>query len=189
MPSAASLLVAMVGFLWLVLWRERWRFAGVIPILLALPLAAATPHPDIIINADGTAAAARGGDGRLHVLGSDAFSVENWLRADGDARAVKDPTVTAGVACDRVGCVTAAASGAIVALVTRPEAFAEDCRRATIVLSRYDAPKGCAASGTVIDGRRLDQGGAHALFRDGPGYRLEAAYPTVRRPFMPPVRG
>ena len=46
----------MVGFLWLVLWRERWRWLGVVPILLALPLAAQTVQPEIIINGDGTAA-------------------------------------------------------------------------------------------------------------------------------------
>src|SRR5207253_7339441 len=65
MPSSASLLTATAGFLWLVLWRERWRFAGIVPLFLALPLAAQTPHPDILVNADGTAAAVRASDRRL----------------------------------------------------------------------------------------------------------------------------
>jgi competence protein ComEC len=185
MVSAASLLLAVAAFLWLILWRERWRFAGLLPLALALPLAAATPHPDIIVNAAGTAAAARASDGKLRILGADDFTVENWLRADGDVRGVDDVTLRTGVSCDRLGCVTVVDGVGQLALALRPEAFAEDCRRSMLVLSGFDAPAACATRATVIDGRALRSGGAHALYRDGDGYRVETAYPAVRRPFMP----
>jgi competence protein ComEC len=185
-PSMASLLLAVAGFLWLTLWRERWRFAGLIPLMLAVPVAAATPHADILVNGEGSAAAVRGSDGRLRVLGSDSFTVENWLRADGDTRRPGDPSLAAGVACDRFACVMPIPGGT-VSLVLRPEAFAEECRRATLVLSGADAPRECATHALIIDGARLRPGGAHALYRDGDGYRIDMAYPTARRPFMPPA--
>ncbi len=187
-PSMLSLLVAVAGFLWLMLWRERWRFAGLAPLALALPLAAATPHPQIIVSGDGSAAAIRGGDGRFVVLGSDTFTVENWLRADGDTRLADDPSLKRGVACDRFACVTTLPDARLVSLVMRPEAFAEDCRRAAIVLSSAQSPKACAAHAIVIDGRSFRTGGAHALYGSGDGYRIATAYPAMRRPFMPPQR-
>ena len=184
MPSMLSLLLMVAGFLWLVLWHERWRFAGLVPLALAVPLAAMTLRPDIIVNSDGSAAAVRAADGRLQILGSDDFSAGNWLRADGDARASTDPSVTSGVGCDKLGCVIPLAGGGELALVEKAEAFAEDCRRASIVLSGLMAPTGCAARALVIDAKALAAGGASALYRQGSGYRIVEAYPPVRRPFM-----
>jgi competence protein ComEC len=155
-------------------------------MLLALPLAAATPHPDIVVSADGTAAAVRAVDERLRILGSDDFSAAAWLRADGDGRSLDDPSVSNGVTCDRLGCVSTVRDGKPIALALRPEAFVEDCRRAAIVVSGFDAPRTCAAQALVIDGSDLASRGSHALYRTGEGYRIETAYPEMRRPFMPP---
>jgi competence protein ComEC len=84
------------------------------------------------------------------------------------------------------------AGGMLVAVGKSPAALADDCRLATVVVSRFRAPDGCAAA-VVIDRDALTQGGAHALYRiagDGPPrFRAETAYPPLRRPFMPPVAG
>jgi competence protein ComEC len=187
MMGTGLLLLAVCGFLWLALWGERWRRAGLVPLLAALPLAGLAPRADVIVSPDGTAAAVRADDGRLRILGADAFAAETWLRADGDPRAVDDASVRAGVACDRIGCVAELKGGGTVALVLRPDAFAEDCRLATVVVSRFTAPRGCAARAVVVDEAPLDAGGAHALYRDGDGFRIEAAFPAARRPFMLPA--
>jgi len=50
---------------------------------------------------------------------------------------------------DEVGCVARLADGTIVALPSAAEAFAEDCRRAALVVSQRTAPPSCAA--TTID--------------------------------------
>jgi competence protein ComEC len=68
----------------------------------------------------------------------------------------------------------------------RKEAFAEDCVTSAVVVSRYQAPPGCAAHALVIDGEHLDAYGAHAVTLDGGGYRVTTAFPEIRRPFMPP---
>ncbi|HVY18477.1 MAG TPA: ComEC/Rec2 family competence protein [Bauldia sp.] len=189
MPALALLLMTG-GFLWLTLWRRRWRLAGIVPILAALPIAAFAPRPDVIVADDAAAVAVRGADGRLSVLGGKgaAFDVETWLRADGDGRPADSPDIGNGVTCDPVGCLGHLADGRSVALATRREALAEDCLRADIVVSRYDAPPGCDTHALVIDRTASDTFGAHAVYLENGAYRVTTAYAKVRRPFMPPAR-
>jgi competence protein ComEC len=181
----------VAGFLWLTLWQERWRLVGLAPIVVALPIALAAVPPDIIVDEDSTAVAVRGADGHLRMMAARGatFEIEMWLRADADTRAADAPALRDGVACDPIGCVTHASNNAVVALTVRREGFAEDCELAAVLVSALPAPPGCNPSGIVIDRDRLDQFGAHALFRRGDGtFRVETAYPRVRRPFMPPAR-
>jgi competence protein ComEC len=191
MPPPDALLLMTGGFLWLALWRERWRLAGIVPIALALPLTFLLPRPAVLINEDGSVVAVRGDDGRLSVMGGKAgrFEVGLWLRADADARQADAPDLTKGVACDALGCTAhLGGEGALVALANRGDAFDEDCRLASIVVADRDAPPGCDLYATVIDRRELGRFGAHAFYAEGSGYRVETAYPAIRRPFMPPVR-
>ena len=191
MPPPAALLLMVAGFLWLALWRERWRLAGVIPILLALPLTFLLPRPSVLINEDGTTVAVRGADGRFSVMGGKAgrFDVGLWLRADADACEAVAPEMSKGVACDALGCTTRlGGEGPVVALANRADAFDDDCRLASIVVADLAAPSGCELHAMVIDRRELGRFGAHALYPEGSGYRVETAYPAVRRPFMPPAR-
>jgi competence protein ComEC len=192
MIPALSLLLVVGGFLWLVLWRERWRLLGVVPMLLAVPVAISAHSPDILINADGTAVAVRGPGGRYSIAGGkgEIFAVENWLRADGDPRKPDSADLAEGVLCDVVGCILRTADGKALALVREPDAFAEDCRLAAIVVSRLEAPPYCAQTSLVIDDDPLTQRGAHALYRESAPagettYRIETAYPAIPRPWMP----
>ncbi len=195
MPLTALALVAG-GFLWLALWRERWRLAGLVPMVLALPVALMAQHPDILVDDRGTTVAVRGTDHRYAVVNGKgaSFVVENWLRADGDGRGAGEPTLTAAVACDPLGCVAPfGEKGARVAVASSIAALEEDCRMAAVVVSRFRAPPGCAAF--VIDGRDVARHGAHALYATGitasdrPAFRVTTAYGDVRRPFMPPGSG
>ena len=187
---ASALLLMVAGFLWLALWRERWRLAGIVPIVLALPIALLVARPDILIDEGATAVAVRGDNGRFSILGGKGadFDVENWLRADADIRPADAADLARGVACDAGGCVGRLADGAIVALTNRRDAFSDDCRMAGIVVSHFDAPPGCGSHALVVDRPALDRFGAHAVYVESSGYRVETAYPDVRRPFMPPVR-
>jgi competence protein ComEC len=106
----------------------------------------------------------------LVVIGrAGAFTAEQWLRADGDPRKAAEAgplAAGAGARCDRIGCVVAMGEGRMAALVEDRRGFAEDCRRATIVVSRLAAPPGCAAA-LVIDRGLLGERGALAI-RFGP---------------------
>jgi competence protein ComEC len=185
-----SLLLFAAGLLWLALWRQRWRLLGIVPMAIALSLAFMSPRPVLLVDESASAVAIRAEDGRLAILGGRgaAFEVENWLRADGDVRTTSSPDLGVGTACDALGCVGTGAGVGVVALVNRAEAFAEDCRAADVVVSRWTAPQGCSLHAHVIDRERLDRFGAHAIYvRDGT-LEVSTAYPEVRRPFMPPVR-
>ena len=187
---AISLLLIVAGLLWLALWRERWRWAGVVPVVIAIPIALAAPRPELIVDEDATAVAIRAADGRLAILGGKGadFEVENWLRADGDTRLPRAPDLSAGTRCDPLGCIGEATDIGPVAFVLRRDAFQEDCRAAAVVVSRLPAPPACALHGIVIDRDQLDRFGAHALYVTADGIRIATAYPEIRRPFMPPVR-
>ena len=147
------------------------RFSAV--PLLALGLLGATcgSRADIIVAPTGDAVAIRAVDGHLGTLGkASAFTSEQWLRADGDGRDAdllgKAALVVPGSRCDRLGCVSAVPGGGAMALVTDPAAFAEDCRRAEIVVTPLIAPQPCAAP-LVIDRIALKTSGAIALHRGG----------------------
>jgi competence protein ComEC len=193
MVPALSLGLVVAGFLWLALWRRPWRIFGLIPIVLAVPLAALAPRADILVGADGTAAAARGADGRLTMIAATnaRFTIENWLRTDADPRNVDAGDLSDGVRCDPLGCIAELDDRGKLSVVLRPGAFAEDCHLADIVVSRFDAPPSCADKAVVIDRGRLSHFGAHALYRlddDGQGghqYRITTAYPAIQRPWMP----
>ncbi|MGH6683343.1 MAG: ComEC/Rec2 family competence protein, partial [Pseudolabrys sp.] len=135
--GTGPLLLATVALLLLCLLRTPLRWSGAVLAVIASLWAVMTPRPDILVTADGQAIALRGGDGRLAVLhsGRDTFAIKEWLAADGDGRAVKDPTLNDGVRCDTIGCIGTLKGGRLVSMALSSEAFAEDCARAAVVIS------------------------------------------------------
>ena len=96
------------------------------------------------------------------------------------------PRSTEGVSCDESGCVTQSAGGAFVALALRPEALADDCERAALIVTARPAPTACAAS--VIDAERLRRQGALALRRSRDGFAVDAVKPKgIDRPWSPAI--
>ncbi|WP_232630241.1 ComEC/Rec2 family competence protein, partial [Methylobacterium sp. Leaf118] len=147
---------------------SRLRLFALLPAALGLAFAAAPARFDIYVDRDGAGAAVRGADGRLSVLGRPpAFVLEQWLKADGDPRRADEVGSGPDLRCDRLGCTLRTVDGRTVALVTDRRAFAEDCLRADILISRLAAPPGCAAP-LRIDRAFLAARGATAL-RLGPG--------------------
>lgn len=160
--GAGALLAATAGFLMLAIPVSKLRFLGAPLLALALVLALAAPRPDVLIDQEAGTIAVRGGDGRLTILNAKRarISAENWLAADGDTRKSRD-VLDRGFRCDRDGCVAKLADGTLVAAPRRPEAFANDCRTAGIVVSRFDVPDRCAAPG--VDRKMLATTGALSL--------------------------
>ena len=159
------------------LLRSPLRWTGVPIAVLAIWSAARTPLPDVLISHDAGAVAVRSASGHLsaHRIGSDSFSIRSWLAADADGRAAGDPTLAQGLACDDAGCTLRLRDGAIVAVALSPEAFEDDCRRAVLIVTRRQAPPGCAAS--VIDRDTWRSTGAIAAYWTGTGLALRPAYP------------
>lgn len=175
--GTGALLLATAGLLVLCLLRTPLRWCGAGLAFAACLWAIMAPQPDLLIAADGQAAAFRGGDGRLRVLhvGRDTFAVKEWLAADGDARGLKEASIHGDVRCDDIGCIGRLADGKLVAFVLSQEAFAEDCARAVVVISPRAAPSGCAAM--LIDHKVWREKGAIALRRIGDHFEETAAHP------------
>lgn len=156
--GALACLVA--GLLIATLCVSPLRLLALPPVLLGLVLAASPQRPDLYVDRDGRGAALRGTDGRLLVLGDPGdFVLEQWLKADGDARAPDDPGLAAGVACDALACVAPLAGLGPVSVVRDPRAFPDDCARAAIVVTRLRPPRWCAAP-LVLGRERLEATGA-----------------------------
>jgi competence protein ComEC len=184
--GSGPLLLATAGLLLLCLLRTPLRWSGAVLAIVASLWAVATPQPDILIAADGQAAAIRSASGRLSVLssGRDTFAIKEWLAADGDTRGVKDATLKDGVRCDAIGCIGTLKDGRPVAMALSAEAFAEDCARAAVVVSPRQAPGDCAA--LLIDRRAWRANGAIGLRAVGGGFEMTPARPPSSvRPWAP----
>ena len=176
--GTGPLLLASAGLLLLCLLRSPLRLSGALLAVIACVWVLATPRPEVLIAADGEAAAVRGADGRLAILFQRrySFALKEWLMADGDPRDVKDASLKRGVVCDAIGCIGHLANGRLVSFVTAIEAFDEDCRRAAVVVSPRVAQRPCAAK--LIDRPVWRARGAIALRWDGDRYVETAARPA-----------
>ena len=148
MPLAALLAVALGG-LWLAIWRRAWRWWGLAPLLLGVILAWRAPLPDMLVAGDAATIAIRGEDGLLHFVRSptDKFAARDWLRRDGDGRDIEEAVAFPQLKCDGLGCVLKGKP--LIAVSWRPEALAEDCVRAQVLVSA--AAASCKAPAVVID--------------------------------------
>ena len=184
--GTGALLLATAGLLLICLFRSPLRWSGVVPIALAVLLAAGTPQPDVLVASDGRTFAVRGIDGKLafHRNSGDTFATHEWLAADADGRDVQDRTLGDGISCDPAGCVGKLADGRLVAYNLAADAFEDDCQRAVVVVATRDAPPDCAA--TVIGRKLWRERGALVLRRVGSGFVIEAARPEgFDRPWAP----
>lgn len=153
--GTGPLIAASAGIILFGLLRTQLRWSGAVLLLVAVGSAVRVPQLDILISADGRNVAVRGNDSRLHLIrtAKDAFLVKEWLAADADPRTPTDASLADGVSCDPSGCVSQTASGTFVALALRPEALAEDCERASLIVTSRQPPQSCTAS--VINLERL----------------------------------
>jgi len=184
------LIAASAGIVLLGLLRTPLRWSGAVVLLLAVIWALAVPKPDILISGDGHNVGVRGSDGRLHLMrtAKDAFLLKEWLAADADARLPVDASLANGISCDEAGCVAAMADGGLVTLALRPEALADDCERAALVVTARQPPAACASP--VMSEDRLRGQGAMALRRTRNGFAVEAVKPRgIDRPWSPAVAG
>lgn len=167
-----GLALAAAGGLWLAIWRERWRYLGVLGIVggvLTIPL---MPAPDILIADSGRLMAVKLADGSLSLSDSrrDRFAAELWLESVGQVNRRYWPRVgeteDGRLACDPLGCVYRA-GGKTVALIRDGRALADECGRDGILISAVPVRGRCPGPRLVIDRFDLWRSGAHALWLDG----------------------
>jgi competence protein ComEC len=184
------LIVASIGIILMGLLRTPLRWSGGLVLALAVGWALSVEKPDILISGDGHNLAVRGRDARLHLIrtAKDAFLLKEWLASDADGRTFDDPTLGDGISCDAAGCVAEIADGRFVARALHPDALADDCALAALVVSADTPSPDCGA--VVLDLGRSRRQGALALWRRQNGFAVEAVRSRgFDRPWSPAPTG
>ena len=173
MPLISLLALVMGGF-WLCLWRRPWRLAGIGIAAIGLLTAGDLPKPDMLIGRDGKTLALRTEANELAATGLKRtnYSLEQWLRADGDPRKPASALEGHDFRCDELACV-ATVKGKSVAYVRHPAALEEECARADIVVAQIPINRRCPKARVTVDRIDLWLDGAHALYLDGQSIRVE----------------
>lgn len=183
-----GLAAVTLGGLWLCLWRRPWRLLGVVGLAAGLASPWSRPPPDLLVHDDGRTLAVRAADGGLILSPGRAngFARRLWRDRWGGESREPWPAPGAGTTdrtfrCDPLGCVLRR-RGRVVALAWTRAALAEDCPRADVVVTPLPAPSDSACPGPVlvIDGRRLDRDGTHALWLGDGASQDRAARIRVR---------
>jgi competence protein ComEC len=157
----------MFGGLWIALWRQRWRWAGLVPIALGIGLAITATPPDILVAQDARTVGIRltGGQLALTAKPSDKYAAANWLRRAGDGRLPEQAVGGPGLRCDGYGCL-ARVRGTLVAVDARAEALGEDCANAQVVVSLVPARGLCRGPKLVIDRIDVVRNDGYAVWLD-----------------------
>ncbi|MGE5265986.1 MAG: ComEC/Rec2 family competence protein, partial [Deltaproteobacteria bacterium] len=164
-PDVAFALI-LAGGLWLVLWQQRWRLAGLPLILAGFAASPNTDRPDLLVGREGALVAVRDSSGRLaaHADRPSSFELARWLEHDGDGRDPKTVRRTAAFRCDPLGCSTIT-GGDPLTVSRHPASIADDCDRAKILIVSGARPRACDAPMLVLDRAGLKMSGTVALHR------------------------
>jgi competence protein ComEC len=161
-PMSALMVIALGG-LWFLIWRRSWRWWGLPPILAGIVLAVMAPQPDLLIAPDARTLALRGSDGLLHFVQTpkDKYAASRWLLRDGDSRDWREAIGIPSTRCDGLGCIVSH-NGMMIAIGLRPEALADDCERADIVISAAPALS-CTGPRLILDAHEIAAAGGYAV--------------------------
>ena len=166
-PMSALVLISLGG-LWVVIWRNSWRWLGLAPVVGGIALITLARPPDLLVARDGQTIAIRGGDRKLHFVRdiADEYSASEWLKRDGDPRRARDAIASGkeGVRCDALGCIAQMPGGVRIAAVLREDALNEDCANVNVVISAVRAGAHCMGPQLVIDRSDVARNGAYAVW-------------------------
>lgn len=184
-----ALLVIAFGILFLCLWRSHIRYAGFAMMAGGLWWAAQERAPDLVVDARARSMAVRGFSGKFEILNGkgNAFAVSQWLLGDADQRKPESAGLGGESRCDVTGCITHLLDGRVIAFVNEPQALAEDCARADVVITKLYAGTRCQGPELLLDGAHFAAHGATELRlqKDGSFAMRVARKDVVMRPWYP----
>ncbi|NNJ69451.1 MAG: ComEC family competence protein [Boseongicola sp.] len=177
-PSPAVLPLVALGFLWLVLWQGRARFAGLAAMVVSGFIWNATPRPDLIVNETGSLIGVMTAEGR-HISKSrgNSFAAMSWLENDGDPVEQARAFGRRGFETDERRHVVELHNTVIfhaTGKIAGAKAIA-DCADADYVVVNIKVPKAEETECTIFGLESLRRTGALALYHQGDTLRLETA--------------
>ena len=163
-PGAAVLPLLSLGFLWLILWQGRLRWAGPVMIAAGFLLWADPRRPAVLIADTGTLVGVRTSEGRaLSKAKGAGFIAQNWLENDGDG-------------ADQQTAAARWRPGDVIHLSgKRALAGFTGCGPDEVVVVSVSAPDLADMPCRVFEPESLRQTGAIALEREGADWRIVTA--------------
>lgn len=162
-----GLAIAVVGGLWLVIWRRRWRRAGLPLVALGLLSPLSVNPPNVVIADSGKLTAIRW-DGGLWLSSTrrERFAAGVWsekigVPIKGDWRDLAHVPHTP-LRCGPMGCVYSR-NGVSVAFAEGSRGVAEDCRLTEVTVAPNRAPRGVCDDRILIGPIERAHGGAHIV--------------------------
>ncbi|MBE1282248.1 MAG: DUF4131 domain-containing protein [Rhodobacteraceae bacterium] len=165
-PSQWVLPLVCLGFLFVILWQGRLRFAGLFPVVLGFGLWSEVERPAVLVEANGALVGVMTDEGRaLSKAKGAGFTAKIWLENDGDDTSQQEAAQRWGEGKDRIRTITVN-SGEIVHVIGK---------RAAKGLTKCDPSQVIVATVAVaIDGpcqiwdpKRLAATGSLAFNKDG----------------------
>lgn len=194
-PGWAFCLV-VAGTYWLLIWRSRARWLGVVALVFGLAGYALAPVPDLLVSGDGRHVALRGGDGAVALLrprAGDYIRSQIAEMAGSEAEGVTALEDLRGAQCSRDFCALALEGGRSGApftlLVARSDlkvpwaALVASCRSADIVIASRRLPRACQPRWLKLDRPELTRAGAAAITIE-PRRMVRARNPRDRHPWV-----
>jgi competence protein ComEC len=172
-PAMAPLflVITAAGGLWVCLWRQNWRFLGLVPFFLGSLGFLLTARPDILVADDGATVAVLSSDGKRIVRAADEedFTVKVWLQRDGlrDKKdfynwfEVAEKGGGYGLICHGDNCLYRLNNVAVAFPMTAP-GHNELCKKANLVI--VPEPRGLCRDIQKIERQAVTAYGSHALF-------------------------
>jgi competence protein ComEC len=169
-PTDIGLIVAVAGLLWLCLMRQYWRVAGIPLVAAGMATMLLHSSPDVIISHDAHQMMVRVEGGHFTLLKGAArsFTVQNWLRAEGEEGVVK--LKESGVECDKEQCMYRykGHSVLLVKAAWDSEAAKTACTMPVDVMVawHYLHKESCTGPKQLIGRDALERHGAHLIWMD-----------------------
>ena len=171
MIGLLPILLITAGGLWTALWVGRIRFLGIIGLLLGVIAATLSKTPDLLIAGNGKLIAFQSSETGLvfNQQKSEKFTIRQWKQLLGTrASGTFNDNSGGGLFCDSHGCILDN-KGQKVSFILKPEAFAEDCRISTLLIStnHWADRFPCPNPDIILDRGFLRENGGVAIYLDG----------------------
>lgn len=161
-----QLLLITLGFLWLAIWKTKWRLFGFVFVVIACVFAPFNKTPDIIINSDATLFAVKDENGELIVSSTTSakYARDVWSAKSGQEDALKiDKSGSKVIVCDSTGCIYKK-NNYTIAIIQHPIALESECKVADVFINLTDIKYNCTSASTQVNNYNLRKNGAHEIF-------------------------
>ena len=176
-PAPPVLPMLALGALFVILWQGHGRWAGVLPMVLALVLWSVTERPLLLVSSDGGLVGLMTPGGRtLSKPRGSGFAASSWLENDGDGATQAGAHDRPGFAGEKGQLAMEVGPVKVLHLTGQGavDRVAGACRQADVVIAAVD--RGPDAPGcSVVDRATLKETGPLAIYPGPEGLRIITA--------------